>query len=173
MIDIYDFDRRSRVDFARARRGLRLSPSVLYFMMKEPDAFAQDGQYIDFQDFVNIQRDFGIEDVPLTTFYHQFLLYFVQRDYPRYLRAVTRQIRNNPYDRPLWNESSHTRRYWLLGSALVPYAAEKVTPEYKIEGIGSRGRAVLRAVLFDEFGEGEGSNPNDEPTDEELDFSEA
>lgn len=125
-------------------------PPVMFFdQKKRPRQFDDSGDYIGYIDFLNVQRQLRIQDVPLTTFYHAYVHYFAQ-DYPELADQARRHLHHNPYNSSAWNVASWTRHYFLNTDMLPPYAEEPVTPEYKIPGIGRIGRKVLRVVLFDE-----------------------
>lgn len=151
--EVKSYADKSRGSYAAALSGRTDYPEILYFPDHHPRSVREAGRYVNFDDFRDVSRDTGMDDVPLATLYHSLVLHFARRQDEAFYDFAWRELRYNPNNHSSWNRSATTYRYWLLGNALLPYAAEKVTPEFKIEGVANKGRMVLRAVLFEEFEE--------------------
>ncbi len=125
-------------------------PIVLFFEDDPPPELVESGLYVNYEDFMNVMGEVGTRPEPLANLFHTLVLFFSQED-PRLLAQAEQHLRYSPDNRASWNRQAWTYKYWLLAEALQPYSPYRVSSEYKIPGVGKIGRAVLRAVLFDEL----------------------
>lgn len=141
----------SHIRFRAAQIGAEpVKPmDVLFFMERLPEGFEDSGLCVGFDDFQDVQRELRIANEPLANLYHSLVLYFSQ-NYPNMHKQAEVHLRNNPRNHSSWNRASWTYSYFIVANTLRPYSAERVTPDFKIPNVGTIGRRVMRAVLFDD-----------------------
>jgi hypothetical protein len=123
-------------------------PEVVFFERKAPVDIEASGLYVGYADFTDYRRELGLHDVPLTTLYHNLVL-FAARGWPEMHHQAVKHLRYNLRNGSCWNVDSWTHKYHLLIAPLIPYVDEKAQTPYKIPGVGAKGRMIMRAVLLD------------------------
>lgn len=145
-------ERRLLEQYEQAQAGDRSYPDVMYLPYKPSDEFTESGLYVGWVDFINVQRDMRIDDVPLTTLYHTPVLHYASPD-PELHQQAYQHLRYNASNHSIWSRAANTWRYHVLNEPLRTFIDAPNGKDNKIPGVAKRGREVLRAVLYDEFEE--------------------
>lgn len=119
---------------------------VLFFIDEPPQELKDTGFYVGYQDFIDIRRRARATDEFLTQLYHTLVLHFLEGD-KRVYDTVLGQLRYNPNNHSNWNTAAWTHHYYLATQTVVDYAHAGRDPAFKIPGIGSKGRYIMRAVV--------------------------
>jgi hypothetical protein len=135
-------------------------PHVLYFRQSVPEGLSESGLYLCYQDFKDVAVDLRRQGTTpesnfATTLFRDLVIFFSGSD-PRllpqaygHLRPITRG--GITYYSPYWDPAAPDHCYYLLAQSLIPFAAAKISPDLKIPGVGTKGRRVMRMVLFDDI----------------------
>lgn len=108
----------------------------------------EDGRFVNFTDFMLAQKQVRTSTEYTTNVFHTLVLFFYQ-DQPAKHAEISGKLRYQQSNQSWSNRYAPTHRFFIGTESLVPYAPEKVTPEFKIPGIGRIGRRLMRAVLYD------------------------
>lgn len=112
------------------------------------DKLANDGRFVNFTDFMLARKQVRTTEEYVTNVFHTLVLFFLEDQPEKHQEAIAR-LRYNQSNQSWSNKTSPTFRFYIRTEALLPYAPERVSAEYKIPGIGRVGRRLMRAVLFD------------------------
>jgi hypothetical protein len=150
--DVHPFETWSGEHFLAARAGEIDYPDALYFERKPPAGFDEVKQYVGYRDFHAVYhertRRYYTQPEPYVRLYHTLVIHFVGEENPEFRQKAYDDLRYQPYNHSHWNDRAPTWKYWLRTDALLPYA-DTATQEYRIKGIGPKGREIMWAVLRD------------------------